>query len=436
MADVSSLLQNIQSMIQPTNQVVSNESSAQSTQSNKIKLLLVSTHINQVNSYSKVALNIIQQLSSHPWLSLVHFATQKMVNADLGRTYPAGVKVVDAVDKDKEKGTGFAFSELPAVIHAEKPDVVLIYSDLSIVCSYVEHIRKAIDNRSFRLWAYVDLSYTAPPSSLIDVLNRDVERVFCTTKGWKGVLKTNGITRPVDVMGHALSSMFRPIPKDLARQQLGLPKDVFLFLSMNKNIPRKRLDLLVISFVKLMVRFPTRNIFMLVVADKGDHGGFSLFDVFAREIKLHGGSVEMFGNRLMVTSKDTCYKDEDVNMLYNCADACVSCAEGEGFGLCSFEPMALGVPQVVPDIQGYSEYCSAEYSMLVKPKMRLYLPNGLGQTNLVDPEDVSKAMERYVFDEDTRKLHARLGVAAAAQYSWEKSVGVLVKRLQAIQEDD
>jgi hypothetical protein len=74
--------------------------------------------------------------------------------------------------------------------------------------------------------------------------------------------------------------------------------------------------------------------------------------------------------------------------------------------------------------------------MLVKPKMRLYLPNGLGQTNLVDPEDVSKAMERYVFDEDTRKLHARLGVAAAAQYSWEKSVGVLVKRLQAIQEDD
>lgn len=436
MADVSSLLQNIQSMIQPTNQVVSNESSTTPTPNNKIKLLLVSTHINQVNSYSKVALNLIQQLSSHSWLSLVHFATQKMVNADLGRTYPAGVKVVDAVDKDKEKGTGFAFSELPAVIHAEKPDVVLIYSDLSIVCSYVEHIRKAIDNRSFRLWAYVDLSYTAPPSSLIDVLNRDVERVFCTTKGWKGVLKTNGITRPVDVMGHALSSMFRPIPKDLARQQLGLPKDVFLFLSMNKNIPRKRLDLLVISFVKLMVRFPTRNIFMLVVADKGDHGGFSLFDVFAREIKLHGGSVEMFGNRLMVTSKDTCYKDEDVNMLYNCADACVSCAEGEGFGLCSFEPMALGVPQVVPDIQGYSEYCSAEHSILVKPKMRLYLPNGLGQTNLVDPEDVSKAMERYVFDEDTRKLHARLGVAAAAQYSWEKSVGVLVKRLQAIQEDD
>ena len=98
--------------------------------------------------------------------------------------------------------------------------------------------------------------------------------------------------------------------------------------------------------------------------------------------------------------------------------------------------MALGVPQVVPDIEGYSEYCSVEHSMMVKPKMRLYLPNGLGQTQLVDPEDVSKAMERYVFDEDTRKLHARLGVAAASQYSWEKSVGVLVKRLQAIQEDD
>lgn len=445
MADVSSLLQNIQSMIQPATSNTINPSNlivnpATNKTEKQIKILVVSTHINQVNGYSKVAWNLIQQLATHPWVSLVHFGTQKMVNADLGRAYPAGVKSIDASEKDKEKTPGFAFAELPAVIQAEKPDVVFIYNDLSVVCNYVEHIRKAIDIRTFRIWAYVDLTYSAPPSSFIDILNRDVERVFCFTKGWKGVLKTSGITRPVDVLPHAASDILRPIPKDLARQQLGLPKDVFLFLSMNKNIPRKRLDLLVISFVKLMVRFPTRNIFMLIVADKGDHGGFSLFDIFAREIKLHGGTVDMFGNRLMITSKDTCYKDEDINMLYNCADACVSTAEGEGFGLCTFEPMSLGVPQIVPDTLGYSEYCTVDNSMMVKPTMRAYLPSAYGavtgEVQWVNPEDVSKAMERYVFDDDTRKLHARLGKEKAAEFTWSGVVSVLVKRLRAVQDED
>jgi glycosyltransferase involved in cell wall biosynthesis len=234
--------------------------------------------------------------------------------------------------------------------------------------------------------------------------------------------------------------MFRTIPKDLARQQLGLPKDVFLFTSLNKNIPRKRLDLWVISFVKLITRFPTKSIFGLIVADKGESGGFALFDIFAREIKIHGGSVDMFGNRLMITSKDTCYRDEDINMLYNCADVNLSCAEGEGFGLCTFESMSVGVPQIVPDINGYTEYCQSNHSLLVKPTMRVYVPQAhhsvTGEAQLVDPEAVSKAMERYVFDDDLRKLHSKLGKEKAGEYTWAKSAGIIAKRLKALQEED
>ena len=406
-----------------------------------LKLLIVSTHCNQVNGYSKVIWNLIKQLSSNPWLSIVHFGTQRMVNADIGRAYPSGIKVIDGTEREKEKAAGFAFAELPGVIQAEKPDVVLLYNDLSIIGNYIEHIRKAIDHRFFTLWAYVDLTYLAPPAPLIDILNRDVERVFCFTHSWKQVLKQHGISRPVDVLPHAADpTMFRCIPKDLARQQLGLPKDVFLFTSVNKNIPRKRLDLLVISFVKLMVRFPTRNIFLLIVADKGDHGGFNLFDIFAREIKLHGGTVDMYGNRLMITSKDTCYKDEDINMLYNCGDAGVSCAEGEGFGLCSFEQMSVGVPQIVPDSNGHTEYCTVDNSILVKPTMRCYVPSAhasvTGEAQLVDPEAMSKAMERYVFDEDLRVLHGRLAKEKTASFSWSAIGAKLTKRLEAIRDEE
>jgi len=406
-----------------------------------IKILIVTTHANQINGYSKVIYNLIQQLATRPWIEVVHFGTQKMLNADIGRTYPASVKVIDATALEKTKQTGFAFAELPGVITAEKPDVVFIYNDISVICGYIEEIRKTIQNRNFRIWAYIDTCYQPQPQQMLDVINRDVERIFCFTKGWKDALKLQGVTRPVDVMPHAFDpKMIRPIPRDLARQTLGLPKDVFLFTSVNKNIPRKRLDLLVMSFVKLIVRFPMKQIFMLIVSDKGDRGGHQLFEIFAREIKLAGGSLDVLGNRLLITSKDTCYKDEDINLLNNVGDAGMSCAEGEGFGLCSFEQMAVGIPQIVPEINGYIEYCNENNSLLVKPRMRYYNPVSYnivcGEAQLVDPEDVSKAMERYVFDEDLRKLHGKLAKENVEKYSWDRVCTPLIRRLRAIQEDD
>jgi len=462
MTDVSAFVNQLQSVLQgtvasPANPVVTPvpvgvisipslvstaaPSGSSASTGKKIKIMIVSTHTNQMNGYSKVAHNLIQQLSAHPWISVVHFGTQKMVSADLGRPYPANVKVIDATALEKDKQAGFALVELPSVILSERPDVVLIYNDLSVICAYIEQIRKVVEQRFFKVWAYVDMTAPATPPAMIDVLNRDVDRVFCFTKSWKEVIKSQGITRPVDVLPHAVDpAMFRVIPRDVARQTLGLPRDVFLFTSVNKNIPRKRLDLLIIAFVKVMTRFPLKNLFLLIVADKGDRGGFSLFDIFAREIKREGGTVEMFGNRMMITSKDTCYKDEDINLLYNCGDVNISCAEGEGFGLCTFESMFLGVPQIAPAIHGYNEYCTEKNSLLVKPSLRAYLPQAYGpvtgEVQMVNPDDVAAAMERYVGDDALRAHHAKAGRETCATYTWESATAVLVKRLQGLREED
>ena len=417
------------------------QTTANETSGKTVKVLLVSTHINQANGYSKVVHNMIQQLSQHAWIQVVHFGTQRITNGDLGRKIPAGAKVLDATALEKQKQAGFAFAELPGVIRSEKPDVVLLYNDLSIVCGYIEEIRKVMTERTFRVWAYVDITYKSPPQQMIDILNRDVERVFCFTKGWKEHLKLQGITRPVDVLNHGVdTTMFRSVPRELARQTLGLPKDMFLFVSLNKNIPRKRLDVLVMSFVKLIIRFPAKPLFLLVVADKGELGGYALFEIFARELKLQGASVDIFGNRLLITSKDTCYRDEDVNLLYNSADVGVSCADGEGFGLCTFEAMATGVPQIVPAIQGYTEYCTEQNSLMVRPTIRYYIPQALnvvsGEAEMVDVEDFAKAMERYAFDEDLRRLHGKNGKETVTGYTWEKCCGVLIKRLDALREEE
>jgi glycosyltransferase involved in cell wall biosynthesis len=423
------------------NEPVSNGASNAVKVDKKLKIMIVSTHINQVNAYSKNVYNIINQLSACPWLSVVHFASQKVVGGDIGRKYPINVKVIDATALEKQKNTGFAFAELPGIINSEKPDVLLIYNDIAIVCGYIEEIRKAIESRFFRIWAYVNLVYKTPTQNMIDILNRDVERVFCYTKGWKEQLKLSGITRPVDVMNNGINAtIIRQIPRDLARQTLGLPKDAFLFTSFNRNIPRKRLDILIMSFVKLIARFPMKSLFLLIVADKGDKGGFQLFEIFARELKLAGLSADGFGNRLLLAASNAAYKDEDINMLYNCGNVGISCAEGDGFGLCSFEQMYLGIPQIVPNITGYSEYCNESNSMMITPKLRYYLPSAYhptgGEAQMLDPEDVAKAMERYAFDEDLCKLHGKLAKEKVSEYTWSKCCSTLIKRLQAVLEDD
>jgi glycosyltransferase involved in cell wall biosynthesis len=455
MTDLSSFVDELNEIIQPASTKPVPESEEiqqpkqlmqplkQVTQSigKKLKLLLVSTHINQTNSNSKIMHNLIKQLSVHPWIQLVHFATHKITDADYGRIYPADVKVIDGTALEKEKKTGFGFAELATTIITEKPDIVFMYNDISVICSYIDAFRKGLHARSFSIWAYLDMVYASPPQGVIDILNRDVERIFCVTKTWKEALKSQGITRPIDVMNHGVDgTLFRTIPRELARQTLGLPKDIFLFGSFNRNIPRKRLDLLIISFVNLIVSYPAKPIFLLMLADGGDAGGFQIFDIFARELKLRNASLELFGNRLNLTKKHTGFRDEDINLLYNSADVGISCAEGEGFGLCTFEHMAVGVPQIAPEINGYTEYCTAEHSQLVKPFFRNYIPQSYhtvpGEAHIVDPVTVSKCMERYLFDESLRKQHGKLSKEKVSSYTWEKCTAILLKRLQAYREED
>lgn len=442
MTDISDFISQLNNIIDVNIESKNEESRkiiVSTNEGKRIKILIVSTHVNQSNGYSKVIYNIIKELVKYPWINIVHFGTQKITNGNIGRTYPQSVKVIDGTSMEKNKELGFAFQELPDVINSEKPDMVFIYNDISVICSYIEEIRK-IQNRVFKIWTYLDMTYKNPPQKLIDIINRDVERIFCFTQTWKNELKNHGITRPVDVMNHGIDSAIHHIPKELARQTLGLPKDVILYTSLNKNIPRKRLDILIMSFVKLIVKYPMKPLYMLIVADIGTRGGFSLFDIFAREIKLSGGSTDILGNRLLITSKDTCYKDEDINVLYNCGDVGVSCAEGEGFGLCTFEQMALGIPQIVPDINGYSEYCNQDNSIMIKPKIRYYIPQAYnsvtGEAEMVDSEDVSKAMEKYAFDENVRKLHGKLAKDKIGEYTWDKCCSIFIKRLKILQEDD
>lgn len=410
--------------------------------SKKLKFMLVSTHTHQFTGYSKVSYHMLQILSRLPWLQLTHYGFQKFPQIPPNyRPYPSNVDVIDAAATEKANPQqGFGFTALPEVIRKKQPHVVMIYNDMSIVAKFLEEIRKSGIPRNFKIWVYCDQVYNTQLQGYLDILNRDADCVFAFTPFWKKCLKDQGITRPLDIILHGFDSkQFFPIPKEVVRKQLGIPTDAFVLLNLNRNQPRKRYDLLIMAFVELVVKYPTKPVFLMCICDKGEKGGWWLFEIYQRELKMRGVPVEQFGNRLMVSSQDMIFKDEDVNMFYNVADVGISTAEGEGFGLCQFEQMGVGVPQVVPDIGGFKEFANSDNSMVVKPKYRYYLPTVYspvgGEAQACDPHDICLAIEEYLLDTDKRTSHGKKAKETVQAYTWEKAISRLVKRLESEKEE-
>ena len=402
----------------------------------KLSFMLVSTHLQQFTGYSKVSHNLVNELAKQPWLQLTHFGFQKFPQAPPDfRGYPPNVDVIDAAALEKPVAQGFGFTALPDVIRKKSPDVILIYNDMSIVARFTEEIRKSGIPRTFKIWVYCDQVYTTQLQAYLDILNRDADRVFAFTPYWKKCLKDQGITRPIDIILHGFDSKkFFPVPKELVRKQLNLPPEMFLFLNLNRNQPRKRYDVLIMAFVELVVKYPTKPVFMLCICDKGEKGGWPLLEIYKRELELRGVNVEQFGGRLMLTTQDMTFRDEDINMFYNAADVGVSTSDGEGFGLCQFEQMGIGIPQVVPDLGGFKEFCTPENTVLVKPKVRYYLPTAFspvgGEAFACDPHDVCLGMEEYVLNSEKKEAHGKAAKATVLGYTWERAAAPLIKRLK------
>ena len=405
-----------------------------------LRFMLVSTHAHQVTGYSKVSHGILKELAKEPF-ELTHFGFQKFHTIPGNfRPYPSNVDVIDVAALEKPLQGGFGYTLLPDAIRKKQPDIVMIYNDLSVVAQFLEAIRKSGIPRTFKIWVYCDQVYTSQLQAYIDLMNRDADRIFAFTAEWKTCLKDQGVTRPIDVLKHGFdASAVYPVPREVARKSIALPDDMFLFLNVNRNQPRKRYDILIMAFVELLVKYPTKPVHLLCICDRGEKGGWWLFELFARELKLRGVALEPYANRLIVTAQNMNFRDEDINMFYNAADVGITTADGEGWGLCQFEQMGVGIPQVVPAIGGFNEFCNDTNSAIVKPSVRYYLPTAFsqvgGEANACDPHAVCLAMEEYLLDSELRLAKGAAAKKTVLGYTWSAATETLIRRMKEEKDD-
>jgi glycosyltransferase involved in cell wall biosynthesis len=403
----------------------------------KLNFFIIGTHIHQTTGYAKVMHNLILFLSQFDWIYITHYAIQKPSASPLAdyRIYPSSVSVYSPPNSD---ATGFGFDDFTQYILQSRPDILFIYNDIPTSLVYIEHIQECICQYklSTKIWLYADIVYKGISGSVLSSLNKFVSHFFVFTEGWRQYLIEEGIANPITVLMHGVDTrIFHPLSKNEARKILQIPQEAVIFFSLNRNTPRKRLDILVQAFARLIAKYPLKPFYLLAICDMGEKGGYPLFDIFARELSDLKANLHLLSNRLLISSAYNAFTDEQINLYYNATDIGVNVADGEGFGLCQFEHMAVGKPQIVSGVGGMLSFCSDERGIVVMPKYSQWLPTILSplgsKAELVDCVDVYMAMEKYALHEDIRNLHGKRAMeyVGKSECTWESVLKPLVDKL-------
>jgi glycosyltransferase involved in cell wall biosynthesis len=355
-----------------------------------VRFLLVSTHTEQMTGYSKVSYNLLKQLATlQPLVKLFHYGFQRSIARPPQplRPLPAGVVQYDAALNEEPREEGFGFNKFKEYVDTVEPNIIMIYNDALIVNRFLESLKLDPEQpKPFKIWIYLDQVYRANNRSLIQNMEKYADRFLVFTERWKQEFVSHMTNKeiPVDVLEHGVdTTLFKrlsPAEHIGLRANLKIPTTAVVFLNVNRNSERKRLDLTVMAFVRYLKKHPNSFLLMATGAKIETGGHYELQSIFLNEVRRAELDIETYANRLMIvdTSPPNIVTDEVINQLYNIADVGINTSNGEGFGLCQLEHMATGSPQVVLDVGDYHCFMDEETAVFVKPTEYSYLPARFG----------------------------------------------------------
>lgn len=229
--------------------------------------------------------------------------------------------------------------------------------------------------------------------------------------------RLGGYTGPAAVVPLGVDlDIYRPLDRAEARKIVGLPSrvhDAFIVGNVNRNQPRKRLDLTIAYFAEWVKRYRRADAYLfLQVAPTGDSG----YD--CQQLASYFG----VANRIILAQPAVFHgvSEEALAAVYSCFDVQFTTTQGEGWGLTTMEGMAAGIPQIVPDWSALGEW-TEDAAIKVPCSSIACTPNNINVIGgIMDREGAIGALERAYVDVDLRAACRERGLALVARdcYRW------------------
>lgn len=203
----------------------------------------------------------------------------------------------------------------------------------------------------------------------------------------------HGVEQPITVVPLGLIPMVVPAA---SRGELGLPEHGPLFVSVGRLIPRKGFE----DLLRAWHDIPTAHLVII--------GDGPLLDRLKKSIREFdsGGRVHLLG-----------FVDEiKKQQILRVADAYISGAEHEGFGIVFLEAMEAGLPIVATDTGGQTDFLvQGENAVLISPHQ---------------PEQLLEAVKQLLVDSRLRETLARNNREKVKQYYLENTAAQFEEVLQ------
>ena len=284
----------------------------------------------------------------------------------------------------------------------------------------------------------MDQVYKYQKKEYIQILNTFFDGIITFTPYWEQIAIKLGITKPLYNFPHGFDyNLYYPIPQNIARLYYNYNDDDFIILNLNRNQPRKRWDISIIAWANFLVmcynKFKKISNLKLVVGTQ-INGYWDLMEIFYNEIRFTEIPWEDAKDTIVKIDNPQQLSDRDINILYNSCDIGLNTADGEGFGLCTFEGLGVGKPQVASYLGGMIEFLSDDYSFKIEPKSYIYLDHksvGIGgKAELISPYECAEIFFKYYMDRNLLKKHgenARKHILT--HYRWETLVEYFYKNI-------
>lgn len=339
------------------------------------------------------------------------------------KVYPAGT--VNPSDR-------FGIGRLPQVVEKEKPDFIICLNDIWVVNQVWERVHLLKDSIKFKFIAYfpVDSSYYVS-SMLSYISDWDFAITFSIEQAHR--LMSQGVQpKLLGVVPHGLDQgKFFPMPQSEARQALRLPEDSFIVLNANRNQPRKQIDLTIKAFAEFAADKPDTLLY-LHMSEKDL--GWDIRAIFDTEMRRKNAQPD---GRLVMTTANIDYinapSDELLNKIYNACDVGINTANGEGWGLVSFEHASCKKPLVLPNHTSFGDIWKGS-ALLANVAAWIYDKDLSVERGIVDVHDVAEKLTQLYEDKThyNEVAEACYRVTQNPAYRWDRIADAFNKAVEEL----